>query len=202
MYELPPPMVCPTLSGPLPWGQVGPGTTFPNETRSEEVKVPIPKCHRCGCVGHVERYCPALSGPFPGDQVGPGTPFPNWARWEGSPVPLPKCQKCGGAGHFERSCPPCRDLFPGPGLDQGPPSRTSLNQQHRPVNSNNRRIAHSPSRRPAGEERGEATATAHNSRRLPPCSDTRHPPGPGQSILQLRDRHAKDSQSMPCTGRR
>ena len=96
-------MVCPTLSGPMPGSQVG------------------HLCHRCGRIGHFERYCPALSGPFPGDQVGPGTPFPNWARWEGSPVALPKCQKCGGAGHFERSCPALSGPLPGAWAGPGTP---------------------------------------------------------------------------------
>ena len=185
MYEPPPPMVCPTLSGPMPGSQVG------------------HLCHRCGRVGHFERYCPALSGPFPGDQVGPGPLSLIRPDGRGHQCRYRSAKSVAAPGTSSVLAPPYWDLFPGPGLDQGPPSRTSLNQQHRPISSNSRRIAHSPSRRPAGEEREEATATAQNSQLPPPCSYNRHPPGPGQSTSRLRDRHTKDSQSAPyAKGRR
>ena len=147
----------------------------------------------------VSVIAPPYRDPFPGTRLDPGPLSLIGLDGRGHQLRYQSAKSVAALGTSSVLAPPYQDPFPGPGRDPFP----SMIQQHRPISSNSRRIAHSPSRRPAGEEREEATATAHNSQLLPPCSHNRHPPGPGQSILQLRDGHTKDSQSAPYTkGRR
>ena len=141
---------------------------------------------------------PPYRDPFPGTKWDPGPLSLIGLDGRGHQLRYQSAKSVAALGTSSVRAPPYRDLFPGPGLDQGPPSRTSLNQQHRQISSNSRQIAHSPSRRPTGEEKEEATAAAQSSLQPPQPHSRQPPPERERSTWWHSVSHTSRSWSTHC----